>query len=66
MLERTAQSSSVIQAHLTVHMYEPQTIAAELSDLRHWSVMPRGGHFAAAEQPSLVVEELGEFFGSLP
>lgn len=43
----------------------PRALAAELTDLRRWSVMPRGGHFASSEQPELVVEELQEFFASL-
>jgi len=28
----------------------------------HWAVMPRGGHFAAMEQPELFVEDLRNFF----
>ena len=31
-------------------------------DLRHWAVMPRGGHFAALEQPELYLNDLREFF----
>ena len=31
-------------------------------DLRHWTVMPRGGHFAALEQPELYLNDLREFF----
>jgi microsomal epoxide hydrolase len=27
--------------------------------------MPRGGHFAAAEEPDLLVEDLREFFRGL-
>ena len=27
-----------------------------------WTVMPRGGHFAAMEQPGLLAEDLREFF----
>jgi len=27
--------------------------------------MPRGGHFAAAEEPDLIVEDLREFFRPL-
>lgn len=44
----------------------PRALAAELTDLRRWTVMPRGGHFAASEQPALVVSELQEFFSALP
>ena len=34
-------------------------------DLRHWTVMPRGGHFAAFEQPELFVDDLRTFFRDL-
>jgi microsomal epoxide hydrolase len=35
------------------------------SDIRRWSVMPRGGHFAALEQPELLAREVREFFRPL-
>jgi epoxide hydrolase len=35
------------------------------TDIRHWGEPPRGGHFAAMEQPELFVEELRAFFGQL-
>jgi microsomal epoxide hydrolase len=31
----------------------------------HWSEMPRGGHFAAMEQPELFVEDVRRFFRSV-
>jgi pimeloyl-ACP methyl ester carboxylesterase len=31
-------------------------------NVKHWAVLPRGGHFAAMEQPDLFVENLREFF----
>jgi hypothetical protein len=31
-------------------------------DIRHWNELDRGGHFAAAEQPELSVDELRTFF----
>ncbi len=34
-------------------------------DLRHWTVMPRGGHFAALEQPELYLNDLRRFFRTL-
>lgn len=34
-------------------------------DLRRWTVMPRGGHFAALEQPDLLVDDVRAFFRSL-
>ncbi|BBZ15657.1 hypothetical protein MBRA_58520 (plasmid) [Mycobacterium branderi] len=31
-------------------------------NITHWSDMPRGGHFAAFEQPQLFVEDVRAFF----
>ncbi len=38
---------------------------AQYTDIRHWTEMPRGGHFAAFEQPGLFVEELRTYFRAL-
>ena len=35
------------------------------SNIRHWKEMPKGGHFAAFEQPGLFVPEVREFFRTL-
>ena len=35
------------------------------TDIRHWRVMPRGGHFAAFEQPALFVDDLRAYFSGL-
>jgi epoxide hydrolase len=35
------------------------------TDIRHWSEMPKGGHFAAFEQPELFVAEVRKFFRTL-
>ena len=32
------------------------------SQLIHWTEMPRGGHFAAMEQPGLLAEDVRAFF----
>jgi pimeloyl-ACP methyl ester carboxylesterase len=40
----------------------PRALAEQDTNLVRWSVLPRGGHFAPAEQPELVVEELEAFF----
>jgi epoxide hydrolase len=34
-------------------------------NIQHWSEMPRGGHFAAFEQPELFVQEVRSFFRKL-
>lgn len=46
-------------------VFLPRAVAEVHCDLRRWSVMPRGGHFAPAEQPDLVVEEIRAFFRPL-
>ena len=44
----------------------PRSLAARtFTDIRRWSVMPRGGHFAAMEQPAALAEEVGAFFQPL-
>jgi pimeloyl-ACP methyl ester carboxylesterase len=40
----------------------PRALAEELTNLWWWSPQPRGGHFAPAEQPRLVIDELLGFF----
>jgi pimeloyl-ACP methyl ester carboxylesterase len=34
-------------------------------NIQHWSEMPRGGHFAAAEEPELLAEDIRTFFRQL-
>lgn len=44
----------------------PRSLAARAySDIRRWSVMPHGGHFAALEQPEALAIEIREFFRPL-
>ena len=44
----------------------PRSLAARAyTDIRRWSVMPRGGHFAALEQPEALANEVREFFRPL-
>ena len=33
--------------------------------LVQWTEMPRGGHFAALEEPQLYIEDVRKFFGSV-
>ncbi|HJZ98302.1 MAG TPA: alpha/beta hydrolase, partial [Candidatus Solibacter sp.] len=40
-------------------------VARTYSDIRRWTVMPRGGHFAAMEQPEALAAELRAFFRPL-
>ena len=44
----------------------PRSIAQRMyTDIRRWTVMPKGGHFAALEQPEALVREVREFFRPL-
>jgi pimeloyl-ACP methyl ester carboxylesterase len=43
----------------------PRTWLERVFDVRRWTVMPRGGHFAALEQPDLLVEDIRAFFRRL-
>jgi microsomal epoxide hydrolase len=44
----------------------PRSLAAHVfKDIRRWSVMAKGGHFAAMEQPDALAHELREFFRPL-
>ena len=40
----------------------PRAWAEASYNLTHWTEMPRGGHFAAMEQPELFVEDVRTFF----
>jgi pimeloyl-ACP methyl ester carboxylesterase len=42
-------------------MYKPRVVVAAHCDLRQWTVFPSGGHFGAAEEPELMVEDIREF-----
>jgi len=44
----------------------PRSVAARVfSDIRRWTVMEKGGHFAALEQPHALAREIREFFRPL-
>jgi pimeloyl-ACP methyl ester carboxylesterase len=52
--------------HMVVPEGEPPREWAErLYDVRRWTVMPRGGHFAPAEEPMLVARDIAAFFAAL-
>ncbi|MGE0385572.1 MAG: epoxide hydrolase family protein [Gammaproteobacteria bacterium] len=49
--------------HELVHI--PRRIAERHANLVQWTVMPRGGHFAPAEEPELLVEDVRSLFRGL-
>ena len=47
-------------------MKAPRTWCEDRYTITHWTDMPRGGHFAAYEQPELFTEDVRTFFAGLP
>jgi len=43
-------------------MRVPRSAVARKYDLRRWTEFPRGGHFAAMEQPDALLEDIRTFF----
>jgi pimeloyl-ACP methyl ester carboxylesterase len=43
----------------------PRALAERMFDLRHFTEMPRGGHFAALEEPELLVQDIRAFYRGL-
>lgn len=43
----------------------PRAWAERSYNIQHWTEMPRGGHFAALEEPDLLVEDVRAFFRKL-
>jgi microsomal epoxide hydrolase len=44
----------------------PRSLAEPMfPNIRRWTVMPKGGHFAAMEQPDLLAEDVRAFYRSL-
>jgi pimeloyl-ACP methyl ester carboxylesterase len=42
----------------------PREWAERLYNIRRWTPMPRGGHFAPAEEPELLARDIAEFFAT--
>ena len=43
----------------------PREWVERLYNLRRWTPMPKGGHFAAIEEPELLAHDIGAFFSGL-
>ena len=42
-------------------LYRPRSLVAAHCDLRQWTLFPSGGHFAAAEEPERITEDIRSF-----
>jgi pimeloyl-ACP methyl ester carboxylesterase len=53
----------VAERQLSREIIRPPRCVAErtYADIRRWTVMPRGGHFAAMEQPNALAEGIHAF-----
>jgi pimeloyl-ACP methyl ester carboxylesterase len=61
----TVPTAVAVFPHTLVPEGEPPREWAErLYDVRRWTVMPRGGHFAAAEEPELTARDIVAFFAA--
>ncbi len=46
-------------------LHPPRSYVERVFDIQRWTDMPKGGHFAAMEQPALLAEEIRAFFRPL-
>ena len=47
-------------------LHPPRSLAEKMyANIRRWTKMPKGGHFAALEQPELLAQDIREFFRPL-
>ena len=42
--------------------WPPKSYVERIFNLKQWTVMPRGGHFPALEEPELLIKDIQEFF----
>jgi pimeloyl-ACP methyl ester carboxylesterase len=59
------QASTAVAAFPMEILRPPKEWAARMYNLKRWTAMPRGGHFAALEEPELLVEDIRAFFRDL-
>ena len=45
--------------------WPPRSYVDRLYNVAQWTTMPRGGHFAAMEQPELLVDDIRQFARSV-
>jgi pimeloyl-ACP methyl ester carboxylesterase len=44
--------------------FPPRAWVERVYDVKRWTEMPRGGHFAAFEEPGLLATDVAAFFGA--
>jgi len=59
-------ATAKVFAHRTVSEGEPpRSYLERVYNIQHWQVFPRGGHFAAVEQPAVLAQDMTAFFLAL-
>jgi microsomal epoxide hydrolase len=43
-------------------LHPPRALAERVFNIQRWTVSPKGGHFAALEEPERLAEDIREFF----
>ena len=66
-----AQRQPVVEAPTGIALFQkevmlmPRKWVERYYNLKRWTVMPTGGHFAPMEEPKLLVEDIRAFFRPL-
>jgi microsomal epoxide hydrolase len=45
--------------------WPPRSYVERIFNVKRWTKMPKGGHFAALEQPDLLINDIREFASNL-
>jgi pimeloyl-ACP methyl ester carboxylesterase len=56
---------AVFANHFVPEGDPPREWAERLYNIRRWTPMPSGGHFAAAEEPDRLARDIATFFAAL-
>lgn len=64
--ERRVEVPTAYQAFPKDILHPPRALAERAFNIQRWSVAPRGGHFAALEEPELLAQDIREFARALP
>ncbi len=63
--ERKVEVPTAYQAFPRDILHPPRVLAERAFNVQRWTMAPRGGHFAALEEPELLAEDVRAFFRPL-
>jgi microsomal epoxide hydrolase len=64
--ERRVEVPTAYQSFPKDILHLPRSLAERAFNIQRWTVAPRGGHFAAMEEPELLAEDIRAFARTLP